>query len=113
MAFMFLCSSDAACFRAAALIRALGARLLGENWITLNSIMRVINHANLSPEAVSQLEGELSGQQNLNDVMKWALSHPKGAFIPSVVANVIVQDEFTHDVIIPYRDGLVLVYDTT
>jgi hypothetical protein len=75
--------------------------------------MRVVNHANISPEEISQLESELSGQQNLNDVMKWALSHPKGMFIPSVVANVIVQDEFTHDVIVPYRDGLVLVYDTT
>ena len=75
--------------------------------------MRVINHANLSPEQIAQLGSELSGQQNLNDVMKWALSHPKGLFIPSVVANVIVQDEFTHDVIIPYRDSLVLVYDTT
>ena len=75
--------------------------------------MRVVNHANLSPEQITQIEGELSGQQNLNDVMKWALSHPTGVFIPSVVANVIVQDEFTHDVIVPYRDGLVLVYDTT
>jgi hypothetical protein len=75
--------------------------------------MRVVNHANLLPEQISQIERELSGQQNLNDVMKWALSQPKGVFIPSVVANVIVQDEFTHDVIIPYRDGLVLVYDTT
>jgi hypothetical protein len=75
--------------------------------------MRVVNHANLSSGQISQLESELSGQQNLNDVMKWALAHPKGIFIPSVVANVIVQDEFTHDVIIPYRDNLVLVYDTT
>ncbi len=75
--------------------------------------MRVVNHANLSPEKISQIEGELSGQQNLNDVMKWALSYPKGVFISSVVANVIVQDEFTHDVIIPYREGWVLVFDTT
>jgi hypothetical protein len=75
--------------------------------------MRVVNHANLSPEQISRIEGELSGQQNLKDVMRWALSHPKGVFIPSVVAEVIVQDEFTHDVIIPYRDDLVLVYDTT
>jgi hypothetical protein len=75
--------------------------------------MRVVNHANLSPEQIAQLEGELSGQQNLNDVMKWALSYPKGIFIPSVVANVVVEDEFTHDVIVPWRDGLVLVYDTT
>ena len=75
--------------------------------------MRLINRANLLPEQIAQLEGELSGQENLNDVMNWALSHPKGVFIPAVVANVIVQDEFTHDVIIPYRDGLVLVYDAT
>ncbi len=75
--------------------------------------MRVINHAGLPAEEISRLERELSGQQNLNDVMKWALSHPRGIFIPPVVADVIVQDEFTHDVIVPYRDGLVLVYDTT
>jgi hypothetical protein len=75
--------------------------------------MRVVNHANLPPEEIAQIESEVLGQQNLNDVMKWALPHPKGIFIPSVVANVIVQDEFTHDVIVPYRDGLVLVYDTT
>lgn len=75
--------------------------------------MRVINYADLSLEHISRLEAELSLQQNLNDVMKWALSHPKDGFVPSVVANVIVQDEFTHDVIVPCRDGLVLVYDMT
>ena len=75
--------------------------------------MRVVNHSNLSSEQIARIENELSGQQNLNDVMKWALSYPKGVFIPSVVAHVIIQDEFTHDVIVPYRDDLVLVYDTT
>jgi hypothetical protein len=75
--------------------------------------MRVLNQANLSPETVSGIAGELSAQENLKDVMNWALSHPRGTFIPSVVAEVIVQDEFTHDVIVPWRDGLVLVYDTT
>lgn len=75
--------------------------------------MRIINYANLPPDEIAQLEHNLSGQQNLNDVMKWALAHPPGTFIPTVVSDVIVQDEFTHDVIVPYRDGLVLVYDTT
>ncbi len=75
--------------------------------------MPIINYANLSSEQIAQIESELFGQHNLNDVMRWALAHPKGIFIPSVVANVIVQDEFTHDVMIPYRDGLVLVYGTT
>jgi hypothetical protein len=45
--------------------------------------------------------------------MRWALSHPPGTFLPEVVAAVVLQDEFTHDVIVPWRDGLVLVYDTT
>jgi hypothetical protein len=75
--------------------------------------MRVVNHASLPPEEISRIEGELAGQQNLNGIMKWALSRPAGVFIPSVVADVIVQDEYTHDIVIPYRDGLVLVYDST
>ena len=75
--------------------------------------MRVANHANLSADAVAAIAAELSTQENLADVMAWALSAQAGTFIPSVVADVIVQDEFTHDVIVPWRDELVLVYDTT
>lgn len=75
--------------------------------------MRVLNHANLSPATIAGIAGELSAQENLKDVMAWAFSYPRGTFILSVVAEVIVQDEFTHDVIVPWRDGLVLVYDTT
>jgi hypothetical protein len=75
--------------------------------------MRVVNKANLPPEQLDQIERELSEQQNLGDVMKWALAHPAGVFAPTVIAGVVVQDEFTHDVIVPWRDSLVLVYDTT
>lgn len=53
-----------------------------------------------------------TNQENLTDLMRWALSR-REYFIPTVIANVIVQDEFTHDVIVPWREGLVLVYDTT
>ena len=75
--------------------------------------MRIVNRANLSAEQLTAIERELSGQQNLNDVMKWALAHPPGTFARAVVAGVVVQDEFTRDVIVPWRDNLVLVYDTT
>jgi hypothetical protein len=75
--------------------------------------MRVVNRCNLSPETIAHIEVELSTQGNLTDVMAWALSQPRGTFIRNVVAQVIVQDEFTHDVVVPWRDGLVLVYDTT
>jgi hypothetical protein len=75
--------------------------------------MRVLNHSAVTRERLASIGRELAGQQNLNDVMRWALAHPPGVFLPSVVAEVVVQDEFTHDVIVPWRDGLVLVYDTT
>jgi hypothetical protein len=75
--------------------------------------MRVLNHAKLTSESVADIAKELSAQENLKDVMTWALSARPGIFVPPVVAQVIVQDELTHDVIVPWRDGLVLVYDTT
>lgn len=75
--------------------------------------MRVLNHANFAPQTIAEIEGLLPDQHNLKDVMNWALSQPAGTFIPQVVADVVVQDEFTHDVIVPWREGLVLVYDTT
>ena len=75
--------------------------------------MRVVNKAQLSAEQLAAIERELSGQQNLGDVMKWALAHPAAIFTRAVIAGVVVQDEFTHDVIVPWRDNLVLVYDTT
>ncbi len=75
--------------------------------------MRVVNQTKLLPQAIAEIESELSNQENLKDVMNWALAGPTGSFIPHIVAEVVVQDEFTHDVIVPWRDGLVLVYDTT
>ncbi|MGH9944999.1 MAG: hypothetical protein ACRD9R_21830, partial [Pyrinomonadaceae bacterium] len=73
--------------------------------------MRVVNYTNLSPERLAQVERELSWQQNLQDILKWALADQSGAFAPSVVTDVVVQDEFTHDVLVSWRDGLVLVFD--
>jgi|KBSSwiStaDraftv2_1062776.scaffolds.fasta_scaffold204913_1 hypothetical protein len=74
--------------------------------------MRLVNQSKLPKKRITDLETEIPEQENLKDVMKWALSNP-GEFVPQVVADVIVQDEFTHDVLIPWREGLVLVYDTT
>jgi hypothetical protein len=74
--------------------------------------MRIINHANLSDQKIAALEKELGEQRGLQDVLKWGLSQLKGNCLPRVVADVIAQDEFTHDVIVPWRE-LFLIYDTT
>jgi hypothetical protein len=75
--------------------------------------IRILNYARLSPEVIADIESELSEQHSLGDLMSWALSDCGKKFIPGVVRDVIVQDEFTHDVVVPWGPELVLVYDTT
>ena len=75
--------------------------------------IRVLNYAKLPPEVIADIERELSGQRSLKDVISWAFADIGQKFVPGVVADVVVQDEFTHDVIVPWGTELVLVYDTT
>jgi hypothetical protein len=74
--------------------------------------MKITNLAKLSAEDFAELETELSKHKTLGQVLTWASKKPKGEFLPQIVAEVITQDEFTHDVIVPYKN-LFLVYDTT
>jgi hypothetical protein len=75
--------------------------------------MRVNNLAGLPPERFLEVERELAEHRSLKDVLDWSGSQPPGALLRQVISSVVIQDEYTHDVIVPWRDGLVLVYDTT
>jgi hypothetical protein len=75
--------------------------------------MKVLNLAKLSENEFAELENVLAKHKTLGQVLTWAGGAPaKGDFLPQIVAEVITQDEFTHDVVVPYKD-LFLVYDTT
>ena len=74
--------------------------------------MKIANLANLSDDDFAELEKDLVEHKTLRTVLIWANSKPKQDFLPQIVAEVITQDEFTHDVIVPYKN-LFLVYDTT
>ena len=63
----------------------------------------------LPPARYAALEAAVARQATLADVIAWGVAQNP----PCIVADVIVQDEYTHDVILPYRDGLHLIYDTT
>ena len=66
--------------------------------------MDLDNRANLSSATLSDLEREIAGHLSLVDALGSS---------PAVV-DVVVQDEYTHDVVLGGRaDGLFLVYDTT
>jgi len=74
--------------------------------------MKIANLAKLPGDEFAALCAELAEHKTLGRVLTWANGKPKGEFLPQTVAEVVTQDEFTHDVIIPYKD-LFLVYDTT
>ena len=74
--------------------------------------MRIDNSADLSEKEFVELENELADHKTLGRVLSWASSKSKSEFSPHIVSEVITQDEFTHDVIVPYKK-LFLVYDTT
>lgn len=74
--------------------------------------MKVLNQANLTENDFAALRKELAKHKTLGQVLTWASAKPKGDFLPQIVAEVVTQDEFTHDVVIPYKN-LFLVYDTT
>ena len=74
--------------------------------------MKITNFASLSENEFAELEMILAKHKTLGQVLTWAGAQPKGDFLPQIVAEVVTQDEFTHDVVIPYKD-LFLVYDTT
>ena len=74
--------------------------------------MRITDLANLSAIDFAKLEKVLAKHKTLGQVLTWASSQPKEDFRPQIVAEVVTQDEFTHDAVIPDKD-LFLVYDTT
>ena len=51
----------------------------------------------------------LQRHATMQDVLDWCRAQSP----PRDIASVVAQDEFTHDVVVPLRDGLFAVYDTT
>jgi hypothetical protein len=72
-------------------------------------VLSAAQRAVLSAAQRAVLEREVLGLGTLQDVVRWAFSQRP----PCDVAEVVVQDEYTHDVVIPWAAGLVLVFDTT
>jgi hypothetical protein len=65
----------------------------------------LLDYAGLSPDRRAALEALVGGQALLAHVITWAG--------PTAVEAIVTQDEYTHDVLIPYERDLYLVYDST
>jgi hypothetical protein len=67
------------------------------------------NRASLDADALAELEAAVASHHTLEDVVRWGLAHCP----PRMIADVVVQDEFTHDVVVPCGGERFLVYDAT
>lgn len=72
------------------------------------SRVQLDDRVGLAPERREALEAAAGAHRTLSEVVRWALAENP----PWAIAEVIVQDEFTHDVVLGGGD-LWLVYDTT
>jgi hypothetical protein len=64
-------------------------------------------YAGLSKPEKDDLTQRLSMIQTLGDVVPWSMANKTN------IHEVVVQDEYTHDVVVPLKETLVVVFDTT
>jgi hypothetical protein len=69
----------------------------------------LIDYANLHAESRAALEVAVADQTTLGKALDWCRQHSP----PLAVEDILTQDEYTHDVLVPYRSSLYLVYDAT
>jgi hypothetical protein len=74
--------------------------------------VKIQNGAALDSADLAALEAQVGGLESLADVLRWGRQQPSG-LQPAVITDVVVQDEFTHDAIVPWRDGRTLVFGST
>ena len=73
--------------------------------------MRAISvlDAGAGREAVSRAAGAVAGLATLADVLAWGRAQAP----PAPVAEIVTQDEYTHDVVVPLGPRHYLSFDTT
>jgi hypothetical protein len=71
--------------------------------------VRVFGVGAIPDDVVSRAEAALGGLHTLADVLAWA----RGQTPPRSVAEIVTQDEYTHDVVLPFDGSHFLAFDAT
>ena len=72
----------------------------------------VKNRAKLSENDFETISIDLKQHHSLQDLLRWAERQPEGALIPGAISELIIQDEFTHYLVVPWQN-IFIVYGTT
>ena len=75
----------------------------------MHETVRITNHSGVSKERYAHAAGILRRHGSLLDVLNWCQAHAEGRDL----AEVVVQDEFTHDIVLELGQGVFAVYDAT
>ena len=77
-------------------------------FVTLVGMSNFVPQKSKQPDWVSTLMDSVRKLRTLEQVIQWGLHCP----VESMVLEVVVQDEFNHDVVMNLRDSHFLVFDT-
>jgi hypothetical protein len=75
----------------------------------MEPMIKIENRAGLDDELFLTILREVSGQSSIRHVVDWMGRHRP----PLRIEDMVTQDEFSHDIVVPYRESLFLVYDCT
>jgi len=67
------------------------------------------NHANLTDSQAHKLVEQVRPLATLEEVLRWGLRQPE----ERMILEILVQDEYCHDVVMEWELGKHLVFDTT
>ena len=80
-----------------------------EELLDVDPDIKLENRARLEYEAFIRLAQDLAGQRSVRFVVDWLCRHDP----PLKMEDMVTQDEFSHDLLVPYGKELFLVYDST
>jgi len=75
--------------------------------------MRIDNPCSLSAARFAAIVVDAGQPTTVGQLLAWGRKNPGLFASPGVLSDVVVQDEFTHDVVVALTNQLVLVYDST
>ena len=75
----------------------------------MDLIVPVEDRAHLAAETFATLTPILAEQRSIARALAWMRAQRP----PLAPADLVTQDEYSHDVLVPYPNGLWLVYDST
>jgi hypothetical protein len=72
-------------------------------------LVPIENRANLSAEVFESIRGVLQAHRTMERALAWFFTHSP----PLAPEDLVAQDEFSYDLLVPFRDSLYLSYDTS